>query len=48
MDVVQAVILAFALVVGAVVGYICGRARRVHELRYQRRMAEKWYVAYRV
>lgn len=41
-------IRALILVVVCIAGYVWGRARRVHELRYQRRMAEKWYVAYRV
>lgn len=44
MDVIPAVL---SLVAALFVGYVGGRTRRLHELKYQRRMAEHWYVAYR-
>lgn len=44
MDVIPAVL---SLVAALFVGYVGGRTRRLHELKYQRRMAEHWYCAYR-
>jgi len=43
---VAAILVGVALIAGGLC-YAWGRARSLHELKYQRRMAEQWYVAYR-
>lgn len=43
----EAIALLTFVVSAMAISYVVGRVRGVRELRYQRRMAEQWYVAYR-